>query len=255
MLVYLIRRHRLDDYRGRYRIWQWATACFVIGSFDAATGAHTILQPAMIELTGTKLLGDGAVWTILLVGLTIAACLTRIAIEVRGSRLATTFLCLAAGSYIGFVVAKFHPELRAAELVRVAVSSATLLAGHFCLVYSVALYGRRVYQEAQGTRGAGHAKPVVVDKSQPTQAGTTSHRRKRSGGAKQIRVDAAHELPTAESALAAVPTISKKSVGKAASVPVQDGSADSDRPLSKSERRRLRKLERRQRRQAADRDE
>jgi len=255
MLVYLIRRHRLDDYRGRYRIWQWATACFMTGSFDAATGAHAIFQPAMIQLTGTGFLGDGAVWSVLLIGLAMAACLVRLAIEVKGSRLATTFLSLAAGSYIGFVVANFHPALGRADLVRVIASSATLLAGHFCLVYAVALFGRHVYQEAQGTRRAGRTKPVVSSEAQPKRSRMTLRRRAEVVGSKNVRVDSAHKKPTAESVPAAVPAISQKSIQKTVSAPAELASTDSSRPMSKAERRRLRKLDRRQQRQGDDSNE
>jgi hypothetical protein len=253
MLVYLIRQHRIDDYRGRYRMWQWATACFMIGSFDAATGAHAIFQPAMIQLTGTTLLGDGAVWSVLLIGVATAACLIRLAIEVRFSRLATTFLCLAAGSYVAFVVTNFHPALDAAQLARVIASSATLLAGHFCLVYAVALYGRHVYQEAQGTRRAGRTKPVVSKASEPKKARKVP-RRTETVGTKNVRVDAAHERPTAAPAPAAAPTISKKSIQKPASAPAELASTDNSRAVSKAEQRRLRKLERRQHRQGSDDD-
>lgn len=255
MLVYLIRRHRLDDYRGRYRMWQWATVCFMIGSFDAATSAHAIFQPAMIQLTGTRLLGDGAIWSVLLVGLAIAACLIRLVIEIRNSRLATTFVCLAAGSYIGFSVVSFHPAISAVELARVIAGSATLLAGHFCLVYAVALYGRHVYQEAQGTRRAARTKPVVADDAPPKKARGPLRRRKEVVGSKNVRVDSAHEKPAADASPAAVPTISKKSVQKTVSEPVELVPAGTPRSMSKAERRRLRKLQRRQDRDGDDGDE
>lgn len=255
-LVYLIRRHRLDDYRGRYRVWQWATACFLLGSFDAATGAHAILPPVMIQMTGTMLYGDGLAWSYLLVGLALSFCLLRLSIEVRGSRLATTFLCLAAGSYLGFVVTSLHPAISTLELTREIAGSTTLLAAHFCLVYSVALYGRHVYQEAQGTRRAGRTKPVVSAERQPAESRLTSRRGATAASSKKVRVDSAHEKPKAEPAPAAVPTISKKSVQKTVSESTEpDAEDDDDRTLSKAERRRLRKLDRRQRRQGADNDD
>ncbi len=255
LLVYLIRRHRIDDYRGRYRMWQWATACFMIGSFDAATGAHAIFQPAMIQLTGTTLLGDGAIWSVLLIGLAVAACLIRLAIEVKASRLATSFLWLAAGSYVGFIVTSFHPALGAAELARVIASSATLLAGHFCLVYAVALYGRHVYQEAQGTRRATRIKPVVAEPSAPKKARGPLSRRAEVVGSKNVRVDSAHEKPTADSTPAAVPSIAKSSIQKTVSAPAEPAAVGGPRPMSKAEKRRLRKLQRRQNRQDDDSDE
>ncbi len=251
-LVYVIRRHRLDDYRGRYRMWQWATACFMAASFDAATGVHAILRPTMIQLTGNSLVGDGSVWSTLLVGMALAACCIRLAIEVRGSRLTTTFLCLAAGSYVGFVATTYHPFLDATPLARVVASSATLLAGHFLLVYSVALYGRHVYQEAQGTRRAGRTKPVILPEERPAATNVKVGKRDRIAGAKAVRLDSAHEKPKSQTAPSPVPTISKKSIKKTVAATVEEESLDSDRPMSKAERRRLRKLERRQRRQEMD---
>lgn len=248
-LVYLIRRHRLDDYRGRYRIWQWATACFLVGSFDAATSAHAIIQPAMIQLTGKTLLGDGSVWVTLIVGLAVAGCLIRLVFEINGSRIATAFLSFAGGAYIASLVVTFHPALSAVELTRVIAASATVLAGHFCLVYSVALYGRHVYQEAQGTRRAGRTKPVVSKKQKPETDATKTPSRKGFFGSKNVRIDSAHEKTSGESKPTEVPTISKKSIQKTVAAKVEDESGDSSRSMSKAERRRLRKVERRQQRQ------
>lgn len=250
-LIYVIRRHRLDDYRGRYRMWQWATAAFILASFDAATGIHAILRPSMIQLTGTALHGDGSVWTISLVGAAIACCLTRLAIEVRASRLTLFFLFLSAGCYVGFAVAKFHPAITATPFISAIVGSSTLLAGHFCLVYTLAIYGRHVYQEAQGTRRAGSRKPIV----KPAKKARGLSRRKKitttstPTGAKNVRIDAAHEKSTAVQEPEPTPTISKKSIRKTTSQSNDKSSAADEVMMSKAERRRLRKLERRQKRQ------
>ncbi len=253
-LIYLIRRHRLDDYSGHYRMWQSATVCFIVASFDATTGAHAILQPAMIQLTGKSLHGDGSIWSLLLIGLVVAACLIRLAIEVRSSRVAIAFLCLSVSSYIGFIVTNFLPALATLDLARVVVSSTTLLSGHFCLVYSIALYGRHVYQEAQGTRRASRTKPVVKEVSEPKKARAAS-RRQAGSGTKNVRVDAAHEKPTTAPEPAAVPAISKATVQKTVSPANVQASADSNRNMSKAERRRLRKLDRREQREGDDSDE
>jgi hypothetical protein len=258
ILVYLIRRYRLDDYRGRYRIWQWAAACFVIGSFDAATSAHAILQPVMVQLTGTPIIKSAAVWPMLIVGIALAACIIRLAIEMRGSRLAMTSLGVASSTYIAHVVVNFHPALASAELARTVSSSATLLAGHFVLLYTIALYGRFVYQEAQGTRRTGRVKPAIGKGVSTEASDTPSPRLKRTpklkrSKKKNVRVDSAHEKSTAEPAT--TPIISKKSVRNTTKNSVEDESANTERPISKAERRRLRKLERRQRRQTAERDD
>src|SRR5204863_398638 len=37
-IVFAIRAHRVDDYRGRYRVWLWTTAALAWLSLDEATG-------------------------------------------------------------------------------------------------------------------------------------------------------------------------------------------------------------------------
>ena len=40
VLIYTLRRHRLDDYGGRYRLWLWAAACWFVMSMDEACTLH-----------------------------------------------------------------------------------------------------------------------------------------------------------------------------------------------------------------------
>ena len=62
MLVYAVRRHRTDDYQGRYRVWLWAAGCWLLMATDQAASLREAFQAAMIALTGTPLLGDGTLW-------------------------------------------------------------------------------------------------------------------------------------------------------------------------------------------------
>ena len=40
LLVYVIRRHKMDDYRGRYRLWLWCAAALLI-ALAGCTSAHS----------------------------------------------------------------------------------------------------------------------------------------------------------------------------------------------------------------------
>ena len=40
ILVYMIRRHRVDDYQGQYRIWLWAALCWFVLSADEEAQLH-----------------------------------------------------------------------------------------------------------------------------------------------------------------------------------------------------------------------
>ena len=81
LIIYGLRRHRLDDYRGRYRIWLWASLILLLASIDVATSLHAVLRPLMTALTGTPLYGDGSIWSVVVIGTLVALCLTRMAFE------------------------------------------------------------------------------------------------------------------------------------------------------------------------------
>ena len=44
LVTFGIRLHRVDDYRGRYRVWLWTAAALVFASLDAATHSHGKFQ-------------------------------------------------------------------------------------------------------------------------------------------------------------------------------------------------------------------
>jgi hypothetical protein len=64
MITYKIRRHRLDDYQGRYHVWLWAAGCGFLIASDQAANLREAFCSAMIGLTGSRLFGDGAIWWI-----------------------------------------------------------------------------------------------------------------------------------------------------------------------------------------------
>ena len=44
LLIYSIRRHRIDDFRGRYRIWLAASAACLVLSANSVAGLHSVLS-------------------------------------------------------------------------------------------------------------------------------------------------------------------------------------------------------------------
>ena len=62
VLVYAVRRHRTDDYQGRYRVWLWAGGCWFLMATDQAASLREGFRAAMIGWTGTPLLRDGTLW-------------------------------------------------------------------------------------------------------------------------------------------------------------------------------------------------
>ena len=60
LIVYYVRRHRLDDYHGRYRIWLWASAVWFLMSIDEGGSLHEGFKEMMTAVTGRRVFGDGS---------------------------------------------------------------------------------------------------------------------------------------------------------------------------------------------------
>ena len=148
--VYLLRRHRHDDYRGYYRGWLWVAAVLVVGSLDATTGLHQLLPPAMRVLTGIAVYGDGTIWWLLVASTVIAACTFRSVLELRYSALATIAFGIAMTGYAWAALMLLGLVSAPQEFDQVVVASASVLSGHFGLLMSLACYSRHVYLDAQG---------------------------------------------------------------------------------------------------------
>ena len=67
ILTYLIRRHRVDDYRGRYRMWYWMVPLLVIASLDQVSDLQTSLRTALLVLAGIPDYADATlIWSAVL---------------------------------------------------------------------------------------------------------------------------------------------------------------------------------------------
>ena len=47
MLTFRLRRHKLDDYQGEYRLWFWLVTTCIIGSLDSTTGVTEIFGQSL----------------------------------------------------------------------------------------------------------------------------------------------------------------------------------------------------------------
>lgn len=282
-VVFGIRAHRIDDYRGHYRIWLWTAAALTWLSLDAATGVHNALGLALTLVTGRQVVstsldaGCTLTW-IVLYGLIFGGLGLRLVVELWHSRLSLTAL-LTAG-FLYFDAALFELEIiqAPASLISGFVESTLVLLADLSLLAAVGLYARHVLLDASGRL------KVHLDAERKTKAKRTKLKVVKSGKADEpkakpaavetkprpvVAVSAAEANKPAKSAAeslkfgsaAAAPAATTKpgaSIAKSNLTEPIDDEEDEDEDdeygegnLSRSERRRQKKQARREQRRAA----
>src|SRR5262249_10569986 len=98
LLIYSLRRHRVDDYHGRYRIWLWAALVCMLLSIEQAADVCRIGHALLAPLAQRCGITDELLWTgscaVLLTYVSL-----RVLLEVRRSRLATLLFVVAGAGF------------------------------------------------------------------------------------------------------------------------------------------------------------
>ncbi len=103
LLTYSIRRHRIDDFQGRYRVWLGASFACLVMSANSVAGLHQILADVLGHVTGWTAL-HGAVWWLVLPGVPMGWILVRAVFDMRECRLGAVLLVAAMASYAASMV-------------------------------------------------------------------------------------------------------------------------------------------------------
>jgi hypothetical protein len=150
VLVYCVRRHRIDDYQGRYRIWLWAATCWFLLATDQAASLREAFRDLMVSLTGTNLVGDGTLWWVSCYALVLGAVGSRLLVDMRCYALSAGVLVgaallhvLALGGRWGYIL----PQGGRWEVMSIA---GVELAGNLMLLAAMTLYARFVVLDAEG---------------------------------------------------------------------------------------------------------
>jgi hypothetical protein len=157
--IYRLRRHKTDDYRGKYRVWAWVPLVLLAMAAGQATDVHR----DAIRLTGALFAPKtgsvhAATWPLLAVisWLVVAG---RLALEIRVSRWATALLAMASVGYVAGLLTAQIPVQPISQMLIVLCSSAFLMVSHLGVFVSVLVFGRYVYLDSQGLLPARTAKP------------------------------------------------------------------------------------------------
>jgi hypothetical protein len=162
LLVYTIRRHRTDDYQGRYRVWRWAAGCWFLMATDQAASLREGFRDVMIGWTGTPLFRDGTLWWVVVYVLVFGAIGSRLLLDMRPSRLSIAALATATVAY-GLALASYLGwSLIGTAAGEVMFRTGSEMTGHLMLLAAMGLHARYVLLDAQGL--IEHPEPRKAEK-------------------------------------------------------------------------------------------
>lgn len=195
LVVYSVRRHRKDDYQGRYRVWLWSALICLAASVGEGSKLHEAFRELSVYAVGRWGWGDGSMWWMAACGLALAVVGTRLLLEMRVCRLSTAALLLATACYGMALAARLHWLLPAVGTTAVLVKEGCQLAGNFWLFMAMVLHARFVILEADGRLPIKRVKSSRAEKKTPAQpSGAASG----EGGVakrswfRKVKVDSAH---------------------------------------------------------------
>lgn len=241
-LVLTVRRRRVDDYRGRHRLWRGAVVMAILLSIDAATNLHTVFAEAISTATGIRLMAGGAEWWLGLGAVAIGWVAVRVLLDIKESKLAfsTAILATVAG-----LTAVIGPLAALGGTMAVAIASLAQVACYLLVGVALVAYMRFLRsdvaagvatkpQKSRQSEVRLATETVAKSRSKPQSSSASDNDQGADRG--QTRRKAKRE----KAAQQAESTNSQWTDGS-------DGYADSydeqhsSRRLSKSERKRLRK--------------
>lgn len=272
LVVFSMRVHRVDDYRGRYRVWLWTAAAMLFASADAATGLHGALGSGLELLAGSGFPVSVDIAWLGLYALAFGPLAIRLGLETWNALPAFSTLCGASLLYLlaGLAAVGLMPGTEGVVGL-VAFSTLTMLA-HLSAVMAIVLYARHVHLDAQGrllvnVQKEKKKKPrsraklsVVKDDSHDGRSRKTKPAEKPTEAAKPAPTATAKpEAPlkfNASSAATGKPPAGAKIQASAASYSSDSDDDDDDdleegSNLSKAERKKLKRMNRREQRRAA----
>jgi hypothetical protein len=246
--IYRLRRHKTDDYRGRYRVWVWIPLLLFAMAAGQATDVHQDLVHLAATLVSPKAgLEHAATWP-LIAALIWVLVAVRLTFEMRVSRWATAFLVIATVGYLAGLTTAQLTVQPISQILVVFASSALLAIGHVGVFVSILVFGHHVYLDSQGLLPARAIKPRRT-KTRIREAVRERKKSSRKTADAPVQVEQPEET-AADSPESPPPEVEAPvlQLGTRRDEPANEDDDDdsattsSGEKLSKTERRRLKKL-------------
>lgn len=149
-IVYSVRRWRIDDYRGHYRIWLWAALCWLVMSIEQTAAVRGALADLMIAVSGTRLLGDGSIWWVIVYGFLIGGVAARLLIDMRHCLVSCGALVGAAACFVVAAIMHFGGLQPGVAERGPLFQQGVVLGGNYLILLAMLCHGRHVLFDALG---------------------------------------------------------------------------------------------------------
>ncbi len=223
VIVRLMRRHRRDDYKGRFRAWGWMAALFLIAACSSVVPVGGLFGTAMADATGVTLGPDGAGWWICLAAVALTAVTLWAVLPLHERAATAAWLLAALVAWAGAAAATWLAAGR--DRIVVAGLAAWSLGAAFAMIAMLAA-ARSVIREVRG------------------QCGRTTKPKVKSARPEKQRQTPAVSRPGEDDETDGSALDADESAADESETVYVDGSEHDQRHLSKAERKRLRKLAR-----------
>ena len=236
ILVYTVRRNRVDDYQGRYRIWLWAAACWFLLATDQAASLREAFRELMIGLTATRLLGDGSIWWAIFYIALLGAVGSRLWMDMRPNWPAIAALSMAGAAFGLAIMIRLGWIAPASSADEVMFRMGALMSGSLLLLAAMSLHARHVLLDAEGLLPQRESRSA--EQEQRDEADEPAEENALSSGDKWLKIDPPHSTPQPPLRRSALPSTTP--IGAAVSLSTSNPLLSPvKRKLTKGERRAL----------------
>ena len=150
LAIYSVRRHRRDDYRAKFAVWQWILPVAILASVDSVTGLHNLVQGAISYAFGHSTLGNGAAWWVAGWAILIGLATFRLSFEMSASRKSIAWMIAGTACYLWCGAVQLELTGQASSPWAHSSQLPLLLLGHHFTLFSLVSYARDVIREAMG---------------------------------------------------------------------------------------------------------